>query len=297
MKKGVLALICTCLLIPSVGSAANMRDYIPAPPDTLLSMLYYHHISADDYYVNGNKAADVDLSQNLFLLREVYYTKIGSIVADPQVILPFGNASLDIDSLNLSEDSDGIGDLILLCTFWLVNNPESKTYLGLTPYFYLPTGEYDENQTVNMGANRFAFQGEVGFVKGWEVQPGHNLYFEVAPSIFVYGDNDDYLGNNELSQDPVFALESHLSYDLTQNLVFGLSYYGQWGGTSEVNGVEDDGTEINTQTIGATMAYNFAPGWQFLLQYKQDVKVDYGVEAQVVQGRLFYAVDFNSLFD
>ena len=295
MKKGVLALICTCLLIPSVSSAANMRDYIPAPPDTLLSMLYYHNISADELNVNGNKAADVDLSQHLFLLREVYYTKIGSIVADPQFILPFGSSSFDMGSR--SDNSDGIGDLILLCTFWLVNNPESKTYVGLTPYLYLPTGDYDDDQIVNLGANRFAFQGEVGFVKGWEVQPGHNLYFEVAPSVFVYGDNDDYLGNNELSQDPVFALESHLSYDLTKNLTLGLSYYGQWGGTSEVNGVEDDGTEINTQTIGATMAYNFAPGWQFLLQYKQDVKVDYGVEAQVVQGRLFYAVDFNSLFD
>jgi len=294
MKKGVLALICTCLLIPSVSFAANMRDYIPAPPDTLLSMLYYHHISGDDLNVNGNKVADVDLSQNLFLLREVYYTKIGSIVADPQFILPFGTASLE--SGGIDQDSDGIGDLILLCTFWLVNNPESKTYIGVTPYLYLPTGEYDDNQSFNMGANRYAFQGEVGFVKGWEVKPGHNLYLEIAPSFFVYGDNDDYLGDNELSQDPVFALESHLSYDLTQNVALGISYFGQWGDEREINGVVDPGTEINTQTLGATLAYNFAPGWQFLLQYKQDIKVDFGVEAQVVQARLFYATDFGGLF-
>ena len=294
MKKGVLALICTCLLIPSVSSAANMRDYIPAPPDTLLSMLYYHHISGDDLNVNGNTVADVDLSQNLYFLREVYYTKIGSIVADPQFILPFGTASLE--SGGIEQDSDGIGDLILLCTFWLVNNPESKTYLGVTPYLYLPTGEYDENQGFNMGANRYAFQGEVGFVKGWEITPGHNLYFEVAPSVFVYGDNDDYLGSNELSQDPVFALESHLSYDLTPSLALGVSYFGQWGGESEVNDLKVDGSEINTQTVGATLAFNFAPGWQCLFQYKQDVKVDYGIKAQVVQARLFYATDFGGIF-
>ncbi len=294
MKKGVLAFICTCLLIPSVSSAANMRDYIPAPPDTLLSMLYYHYIDGDDYNVNGNKVADVDLSENLFFLREVYYTKIGSIVADPQFILPFGTGTLE--SGGVDQDSDGLGDLILLCTFWLVNNPETKTYIGVTPYLYLPTGAYDENQSFNLGANRYAFQGEVGFVKGWEVKPGHNLYFEVAPSFFVYGDNDDYLGNNELSQDTVFALESHLSYDLTSNLALGLSYFGQWGGESEVNNLTVDGSEINTQTIGATLAYNFAPGWQFLLQYKQDVKVDYGVETQIVQARLFYATDFGGLF-
>ncbi len=294
MKKGILAIVCTCLLMPAVGLAANMRDYIPAPPDTLLSLLYYHHINGDELNVNGNKAADVDLSQNLFLLREVYYTKIGDIVADPQFILPFGGGSLEMNGIK--EDSDGIGDLILLCTFWVVNNPATKTYVGITPYFYLPTGEYDDNQTFNMGANRFAFQGEVGFVKGWEVQPGHNLYFEVAPSLFVYGDNDDYQGDSELSQDPVFALESHLSYDLTKSLAVGLSYFGQWGDESEIDGIKANGTEINTQTLGATVAYNFAPGWQFLLQYKQDVKVDYGVEAQVVQARLFYATDFGKLF-
>nr|WP_320009773.1 transporter [uncultured Desulfobulbus sp.] len=292
MKKGVLALICTCFLIPSVSWAtANMRDYIPAPADTFLSMLYYHNVTADDSYQDGNKVASVDLSQNLFLLREVYYTKIGSIVADPQFILPFGNASLN------GQSSDGIGDLILLCTFWVHNNPETKTYIGVTPYLYLPTGEYDRNSAINMGSNRYAFEAEVGFVKGWEIQPGHNLFLEVSPSVTFYGDNDDYGVNNELSQDPVFALESHLSYDLTSNMVIGLSYYGSWGGESEVNSATIAGSELNNHAIGAQVAFNFAPGWQFLMQYKQDIAVDYGVKAQIVQGRLFYAVDFNSLFD
>lgn len=292
MKKGVLLLICMCLLIPSVSWAtANMRDYIPAPPGTLLSMLYYNNVRADDFYNDGNKAADVDLSQNLFLLREVYYTKIGSIVADPQFILPFGNADLNDDS------SDGIGDLILLCTFWVVNNPETKTYVGVTPYLYLPTGAYDENSSINLGSNRYAFQAEVGFVKGWEVQPGHNLFFEVSPSVTVYGDNDDYGANGELSQDPVFALESHLSYDLTSKLVVGLSYYGQWGGERENDFGVESGSKLNNHALGVQMAFNFAAGWQFLLQYKQDIDVDYGVKAKIVQGRIFYAVDLNSLFD
>ncbi len=292
MKKGVLVLICLCLLIPSVSWAtANMRDYIPAAPGTLLSMLYYNNVRADDFYQDGNNVGDVDLSQNLFLLREVYYTKIGSIVADPQFILPFGDASLDGD------DSDGIGDLILLCTFWVVNNPETKTYVGVTPYLYLPTGAYDENSSINLGSNRYAFQAEVGFVKGWEVQPGHNIFLEVSPSVTVYGDNDDYGVNGELSQDPVFALESHLSYDLTSNLVVGLSYYGQWGGERENDFGIESGSKLNNHALGVQMAYNFSSGWQFLLQYKQDIDVDYGVKAKIVQGRIFYAVDFNSLFD
>lgn len=56
MKKSFFAIVCTCLLMPATGFAANMRDYIPAPPDTLLSLLYYHHISADNF---GSSAESV----------------------------------------------------------------------------------------------------------------------------------------------------------------------------------------------------------------------------------------------
>jgi len=39
MKHGILALVCSILLIPAVVSADNlMRDYIAAPPGTLLSL-------------------------------------------------------------------------------------------------------------------------------------------------------------------------------------------------------------------------------------------------------------------
>lgn len=294
MRKGVLALICTCLLVPSIGFADNnMRDYIAAPPNTLLSLLYYHHITGDDLYANGNKAADIDFTQDLFLLREVYYFNIGSYLANAQMILPFGKASLEVGGVE--EDSSGIGDLILLGTFWFVSDDKSKTYFAFSPYFFLPTGDYDDNRGINMGSNRFAFRGEFNFTKGWEVKPGHNLYFEVTTGADFFGDNDDYQGNDTLSQDALFNLESHLSYDLTKDLAISFDYYGHWGGDTEVNDVNQDAS-INTQTIGGTLTYGFAPGWQLLLQYREDVKIDNGVEAQVVQARVFYATDFGGLF-
>ena len=294
MKKNIVSLVCACLLLPSVVFADNnMRDYIPAPPGTLVSMMYYYHITGDTLNVEGNKAADVDFTEELFLLREVYFFQIGSLVANAQVILPFGNASLDIDALNSSVSSSGIGDTILLGQFWLVNHPETKTYLAFTPYFFLPTGEYDTNQTLNMGANRWAFREELNFTKGFEVIPDHNLYFEVTTGADFFTTNDDYNHGHDLTQDPIFNLESHLSYDLVKNLALSLDYYGHWGGSTQVDDVDQDSSEVNSQTIGTTLAYNFAPGWQFLLQYKDDVKVDNGIEAQVVQARIFYAFDLD----
>lgn len=294
MKKGILAIICTCLLVPAAGFADNnMRDYIAAPPNTLLSLLYYHHITGDELYADGDKAADIDLTQDLFLLREVYYFNMGSHLANAQVIIPFGEASLEAGSTD--DSSSGIGDIILLGTFWFVSDDKTKTYFAFSPYFFLPTGDYDDNRIINMGGNRWAFREEFNFTKGWEVRPDHNLYFEVTTGVDFFADNDEYQGNDELSQDPLFNLESHLSYDLTKNLAVSFDYYGHWGGDSDVNDVHQDAS-INTQTIGGTVTYGFAPGWQLLLQYREDVKVDNGVEAEVIQARIFYATDFGKLF-
>jgi hypothetical protein len=294
MKKGILAIICTCLLIPAAGFADNnMRDYIAAPPNTLLSLLYYHHITGDELYADGDKAADIDLTEDLFLLREVYYFNMGSHLANAQVIIPFGEASLEAGPTD--DSSSGIGDIILLGTFWFVSDDKTKTYFAFSPYFFLPTGDYDDNRIINMGGNRWAFREEFNFTKGWEVRPDHNLYFEVTTGVDFFADNDEYQGNDELSQDPLFNLESHLSYDLTKNLAVSFDYYGHWGGDSDVNDVHQDAS-INTQTIGGTVTYGFAPGWQLLLQYREDVKVDNGVEAEVIQARIFYATDFGKLF-
>lgn len=286
MKKGVLALICTYLLIPAVGFADNlMRDYIAAPPNTLLSLLYYSHAEVDD----------ADVAADVFLLREVYYFNVGSYLANAQIIVPFGQVEIDSAVAPLDDSSTGIGDTILLGTFWFVNNAKSKTYFAFSPYFIMPTGDYDDNQAVNLGNNRWIFKEEFNFTKGFEIVPDHNLYFEVTTAVDFFTDNDDFRGNQTLSNDPQFNLESHISYDLTKSLALSLDYYGHWGAASEVDGV-DQHDSLNTQSLGTTLAYNFAPGWQFMLQYRQDVQVEGGAEEQKVLARIFYATDFGNLF-
>ena len=39
-----------------------------------------------------------------------------------------------------------MGDLELLATFWFLNDPESKMWLGFTPFVFIPTGDYDDGK-------------------------------------------------------------------------------------------------------------------------------------------------------
>lgn len=294
MNKRFLALIvCALLLVPAVASADNdARDYIAAPPGTILSMLYYFHVTADSLNADGDKIADVDFTQNLGLWREVYYFQAGPLLIAPQLIVPFGNASLDIPALNSNASSSGIGDIILLGTVFLVNKPSQKMYLGFTPYFFFPTGAYNDEQTVNLGSNRFTFREELNFTKGWNLFTDHNLYAEVTLGGDFYTTNTDYLDGHHLTTAPLFNLEGHLSYDLTANWWISADFYGHWGGGQSIDGASVDDSTVNSQTIGGTLAYNLTPGWQVLFQYKGDVGNQNSLPTQAFQVRLLYATDF-----
>ena len=139
-------------------------------------------------------------------------------------------------------------------------------------------------------------QEELNFTKGFEIIPNHSIYFEGTVGEDFFTTNDDYLNGKDLSQDPVFNLESHLSYDLIKNLVISFDYYGHWGGSSKLVGREVDNSAVDSQTIGGTLAYNLTPSWQVLLQYKEDVQNTNGINAQTIQARLFYATDFGKIF-
>jgi len=257
----------------------DARDYIPLEPGTTLIATYFNHISATDFYVDGDKTSDdVNLSANIGILRPVYYTKIGPFVMDPQALIPFGSQSLDGDGVGGVEvSSSGLADPIVTATVWFINNPESKTWLGFTPFITLPLGEYDEDKSLNLGANRWAFKPEVGFVKGFG-----SYFFELAGNGEFYTDNDDYTSQSlTLEQDPVYTLESHLSYNFTDAFYVSGDYFYHNGGETSVAGVAQD-DEKDDHAVQLTLGFLLNPSYQLLLKYKTDIKVENGLKTNTV---------------
>lgn len=300
MKRfSLLLLLGFVLAVPCASLADNLaRDYIPAPPDTLAIFTYYQHVSADSYYANGKKIAkDADYSANVGLFRPVYFTQIGPFVIDPQCIIPFGSANLKSDTLGLDMTTSGFGDPIVLATIWFLNDTKSKTWLGFTPFFFIPVGAYDNDGVVSLGENRWRFREELGFVKGFEIFPEHNLYFELQVGGDFFTTNHSYTAANlNMDQDPILNIESHLSYDVTKAFWVSADYYYHNGGKKEVDGVKLSDSTVNSHTVGMTLAYNIAPSWQLLFQYKADVYAENGLPTQTALFRFLYVTDFGSLY-
>jgi hypothetical protein len=182
------------------------------------------------------------------------------------VLEPVGRISGEttVAGQSYSESATGFGDPMLEVGYNLIgpkaikNIPDMLRYepkfsLDLIVDVVFPIGEYDSDEALNLGMNRW--YGRVGAPIGWQIGPwvpGRRTTFEVFPSVWLYGDNDDFVGQT-LSTDPKFQLEAHLTRDFTEHFWGSLDTTYLAGGKSSLNGVAGD--SLNTLGIGLTLGY------------------------------------------
>ena len=117
--------------------------------------------------------------------------------------------------------------------------------LQVTP----PLGQYDPNKLVNIGTNRWAFEPEIGISKRIRA-----LTLELAASASFYTDNDEYLGDLTLEQDPIYAFQGHVIYGFKSGIWAALDGTFYTGGRTTVDGVKGDTLQENSR-IGATVSF------------------------------------------
>jgi len=277
MSKLITTLLLALMVVSSgaVFADDDARDYIAAPSGTKAFMVYARHISGNQVYVDGDKVADnTNLSMNLGIARPIYYTEIGGVTAIFQALIPFADATLDGSDLGgASFLGSGLGDPIVSGGAWLVNNAEARTWLAAAVYVTVPVGQYDNETVLNIGGNRWAFKPEIGLAKGLGTSKFH---FDLIGNVEVYSNNTEYgAASVTLEQDPLITLESHLSYDLSKSVFASVDYWGHFGGETTVDEIAQDDAQSN-HSIGAAVAFGFAPGYQLLAQYNGLVGVDNG---------------------
>jgi hypothetical protein len=136
----------------------------------------------------------------------------------------------------------------------------------------LPVGEYDSDQPLNLGQNRW--YGRVGMPVIWQLGawvPGRRTTLEFLPAVWFFGDNDDYVGKT-METDPLFQLDAHLTRDLTEH--FWGSLDGTWytGGKPTIDGVS--GEKVNKLGFGLTLGYGINDNLNFTFGYKSTVNDD-----------------------
>jgi hypothetical protein len=176
------------------------------------------------------------------------------------VILPYAglSGSAELSGQSHERDVTGLGDPSLQFSVNLYGAPalsleEFRHYqqdliIGASLKVVVPVGQYDNTKLVNIGTNRWTIRPELGISKAvgrWTV--------EVTAAAAFYTDNNDFLGGQTRSQDPLYSMQTHVIYGFESGVW--TSVDGTWytGGRASVDGVEDPDRQNNTR-LGVTVA-------------------------------------------
>jgi hypothetical protein len=146
---------------------------------------------------------------------------------------------------------------------------EPRFSVDLLADLALPIGEYDSSQPLNIGQNRW--YGRLGVPIVWQLGPwvpGRRTTLEFLPAVWLFGDNDDYVGQT-LETDPVFELDAHLTRDFTERFWGSLDALWYVGGQASIDDVS--GEKINNVGIGLTLGYRVNDNLGLTFGYKSTV--------------------------
>jgi hypothetical protein len=123
------------------------------------------------------------------------------------------------------------------------------TIVGVSLAVAPPLGQYTGRKLINLGANRWAFKPEIGVSRAlgrWTIE-GYS-------GVVLFTTNREfYTGTSVRAQQPVVALQAHVSYTLRPQLwaAFDATWYS--GGTTTVDGTRKGDLQRNTR-VGATLS-------------------------------------------
>jgi hypothetical protein len=256
---------------PRVAHAVDVDpgEYEAAPPGTSFLIGY----GLFDWYDgfrdrSGHSVSDSHLQTQTGILRPVHFVDIFGITADPQFFLIYGwqdNAKLGGTNL---DGAHGFYDIILASTFWLLNDQEKKRWFGITPFLWLPVGNYHRGQVLNTGENRWKGAVQLGYVDHFAEKWAADFYFDTT----FYGDNDSFGPDREkLEQDPSYQVQAWLRYYITPEWNVAPGYSGTWGGYTRISGESDPKLSTEAQSLRLATQYFFTPDLQFETQVRTDV--------------------------
>lgn len=180
--------------------------------------------------------------------------------ADIAVPIVIGDWTGDVDVSGQSERTTasrrGLGDPVVRLALFLVGAPalsraefaqfRPKTVVGATVRVRIPLGQYDADQLINLGSNRWGFSPRIAIshITG-------RLLLEAYAATWFFTDNTALLGSNTLSQNPLLVFQVHAAYLFPRNFWLAVSSRQSLAGATSVNGGADVNAESNNR-VGLT---------------------------------------------
>ncbi len=265
--KKTIYLAMALIIAPSILMAGMARDYLDVPTGSLYPAYYFTYSETKA----SPLATEIDTQTSLFRMTGTF--GIDGKCSGWNILVPYENVKLTNDEGRKFRHS-GLGDPTFVFDVNIFGGPAltkeeyktfvEKTYASLHISLSAPLGDYDKDNPVNTGSNRWSFAPLINY--SWTPDAGKS-WLEAYAKVTFYTDNKEYQGDKNLSEDPVLGLEFHASNNITKWMWLALDLFYDYGGETSVDGVWQ---ENRSNTLSAGFTANFIP-WhhgKILLQYK-----------------------------
>ena len=211
-------------------------------------------------------------------------------------VLPYGVGNMKGTVLGAEKNAyrSGLADSFVRFSVNLKGGPAMKpqqfvkwrqgVLLGASLKIVMPTGQYDPTRLINWGNNRWAFKPEFGYSQRWGhwVLDGYVAawFFTTNPEFFSR--NQYFPGVQKQTEEPIGALEVHLSYDFKPRLWVSLDGNFWFGGKTSLNGVENPVTLQRSSRVGATASVPLTKHQSLKFGYCNGAYISFGGNYQNV---------------
>jgi hypothetical protein len=177
------------------------------------------------------------------------------------LIIPYAEltGSKNVNNLIINASANGFSDPVLKTSINLhgapaLNAEEFKHYqqdliIGASFNASIPWGSYNNQQLINVGANR------------WFIQPGLGTSQAIGPwrleiegAATIFTSNTSYLGSNTLSENPIYSTQTHVIYYFPSTAWLSMDTTYFIGGQAFLNGAPMNSSQENWR-FGSTFSY------------------------------------------
>lgn len=253
------------LTAPGWAQEIEPRTYANTPVGMNFLALAYSYSSGNVFMDPSLPIEDVDAQIHLALARYIRSFSLFGKSAKLKALLPWSDGHWDgyLEGEFRTRDVRGLADPRLGLDILLSGAPaldvagfqsyQQELVVGLRFDLVTPLGQYDSTKVINLGSNRWAFHSEIGASKAigkWTV--------EAAGGMWLYTDNDDFFGGQNLSQKPFFVIKANLVRSVRPGFWWAVGMgYGQ-GGQTSIDG-EPRATDQKNWRITAMVAFPITP--------------------------------------
>jgi hypothetical protein len=251
----VAAVVAALAHLPHQASAqfADPRNYENTAAGTSQLELSYAFVRADASIDTSLTITGARLHLNQAILDYTRYFGVLHRLVWVEGAVPVAALGGSISGTNIHGSVNGAGDSSFGAAMLLKGGPaltleqfrdyRPTTTLGASVTLTVPTGAYDPDKILNLGAARWSFKPEIalshpfGRDQKWDVDGYANVYF--------YTDNTSYRGRELLRQQSLPGFEGHLSYAFADSAWAALDARYSFRGSTVVDGVFQDNPQQN----------------------------------------------------